>query len=65
MIRHASHERKSDVPESIHAYFDFHDELTVQDQLAFKGACLVVPAALRKEMMAAVHASRNVLPRPC
>ena len=39
------------------SYFDFRDELTVQDQLIFKGAQLVVPAAMRKEMMALAHAS--------
>ena len=50
-------ESKSDVPECVHPYFDFRDELTIQDQLVFKGAQLVVPAALRKEMMAVVHAS--------
>ena len=48
--------RKSDVPECIHPYFDFRDELTVQDQLVFKGAQLLVPAAMRK-MMAVAHAS--------
>ena len=56
-IRRGWPQSKSDVPESIHAYFDFRDELTIQDQLVFKGDCIVVPAALRKEMMAAIHAS--------
>ena len=36
-------ESKSDMPESIHAYFDFRDELTVQDQLvqrrSLSGSC--------------------------
>ena len=50
-------ENKSDVPECIHPYFDFRDELTIQGQLVFKGAQLVVPAAMRKEMMAVAHAS--------
>ena len=36
-------ETKSEVPEFLHAYYDFHDELTVQDQLVFKGPRLVVP----------------------
>lgn len=48
---------KSDVPECVHPYFDFRDELAVQDQLVFKGSQLVVPAAMRKEMMAVAHAS--------
>ena len=50
-------ESKSDVPECVLPYFDFRDELTVQDQLVFKGAQLVVPAAMRKDMMAVAHAS--------
>ncbi len=48
-------ETKSEVPESIHAYYDIRDELTVQDSLIFKGQRLVIPVALRKEMMELVH----------
>ena len=50
-------ECKSEVPECVLPYFDFRDELTVQDQLVFKGAQLVVPAAMRKDMMAVAHVS--------
>ena len=46
---------KSDVPECVHTYFDFRDELTVQEQLVFKGDRLVIPTSLRKEMTALVH----------
>ena len=46
---------KSEVTETLHPYYDFRDELTTQDQLVFKGPLVVVPAALRKEMMAACH----------
>ena len=38
-------------------YFDIRDELVVQGMIVFKGHQLVVPAALRKEMMAATHNS--------
>jgi len=48
-------ECKAGVTEALHAYYDFRDELTVEDQLVFKGPVVVVPAALRKEMMAACH----------
>ena len=48
---------KSDLTESLHPYYDFRDELTYQDQLVFKGSTVVVPAALRKEMMAICHAT--------
>ena len=50
-------EWKSEVPECVLPYFDFRDELTVQDQLVFKGAQLVVPAAMCKDMMAVAHVS--------
>ena len=44
-------------PECLYPYFDLRDELTVQGELVFKGQQLVVPAALRKELMAVTHAS--------
>lgn len=48
---------RSDLPHCLHPYYDIRDELTVQGELVFKGQQLVVPAALRKEMMAESHAS--------
>ena len=50
-------ETKSDVPDCIHAYYDFRDELTVQDQLVFKGSRVIIPATMRKEMVAIAHAT--------
>lgn len=37
--------------------FDVRDDLTVQNELVLEGQLLVVPAALRKELMAMVHRS--------
>ena len=48
---------KSDLPHCLQAYYDIRDELTVQGELVFKGQRLVVPMALRKEMIAESHAS--------
>ena len=48
---------KSRVSEALHAYYDFRDELTVQNDLVFKGSLVVVPAALQREMMEACHAT--------
>ena len=48
---------KAGLPDAAHPYFDFRDELTVQDKLVFKGPLVVVPAALRTEMMAKCHAT--------
>ena len=50
-------ENKSEIAEFLHAYYDFRDELTIQDGLVFRGSRLVVPVPLRKEMMAAAHAT--------
>ena len=45
-IREGWPESRSDLPEPLYPYFDFRDLLTVQNDLAFKGQCLVVPASL-------------------
>ena len=57
IIWHGWPDSKSEVPDILHAYFDFRDELTAQEQLIFKGPAVVIPAALRKEMMAACHST--------
>ena len=48
---------KMEVPESVHTYLDIRDELTTQDDMIFKGQQVVVPVALRREMIRACHAS--------
>ena len=45
------------VPEYLYPYFDIKDELTIEDELVFKGHQLVVPASLRWEIKAVTHAS--------
>lgn len=49
--------KRSDVPQCLYPYFDIQEELMVQGELVFKGQQLVVPAALRKELMAVTHRS--------
>lgn len=49
--------KRADVHQSLYSYYDIRDELTVQGDLVFKGQQLVVPAAMRKELMAVTHAS--------
>ena len=50
-------EHKAEVPDAARPYFDFRHQMTVQDQLIFKGPVVVIPAALRSEMMAKCHAT--------
>ena len=48
---------RANVAQCLYPYFDIQDELTLQGKLVFKGQQLVVPVSLRKELMAATHAS--------
>ena len=50
-------ETKAEVPECVLPYYDSRDELTVQGNLIFKGQLLVVPAAVRTELMSVAHAN--------
>ena len=50
-------EKRSDLPESLYPYYDMRDLLTAQNELVFKEERLVVPASLRKELVATVHSS--------
>ena len=57
VIQHGWPDLKSDVPEAVHPYFDFRDQLIVQGDLVFRGQQLLVPACLRKELMEVTHSS--------
>ena len=48
---------RADVAQCLYPYFDIQDELTLQGKLVFKAQQLVVPVSLRKELIAATHAS--------
>ena len=48
---------KKKVPSNICVYYDYRDELIVQDQLIFKGEKLMILAAMRREMMSIAHSS--------
>ena len=48
---------KGNAPESVRPYLDMRDELTVRDELVFKGQQLIVPRALWKEFMEKTHSS--------
>ena len=48
-------ERKSHLSQSIQSYWDYREELTIHDELIFKRNKVVIPAALRNEMLKAVH----------
>ena len=57
IIRSGWPENRAQAPECVRPYFDVRGELTFQDELVFKGQQIVVPVALRKELMEQTHAT--------
>jgi hypothetical protein len=47
---------KQDVPTAVTAYFDYRDEMTVQDGIVLRGERIVIPETLRKDIKERVHA---------
>ena len=51
-------EVKTEIPPRMVSYFHFKDELTVQDDLIYRGERLVLPAAAaRKQTLTEIHAA--------
>ena len=50
-------ERKEDTPVCIREYWPIKEELTVQNGIIFKGHRVVIPKAMRPEMLLRIHAS--------
>ena len=48
---------KHSVPAMAHPYFSCKDELAVQNALVFKGDRIVIPTALRSQMIRKIHSS--------
>ena len=55
VIRQGWPPSKTRVLDAARPYFNFRDQMTVQDDLVFKGARVVIPATLRREMMNKCH----------
>ena len=47
---------KSAVPSDIAVFFDYRDELTIQDGIVLRGNRVVIPVSLRNDMKQRVHA---------
>ena len=48
---------KEEVPDSVHEYWNYKEELTVQDGVLYKGMKVIVPASMRPQMIARAHSS--------
>jgi len=52
-------EQKTDVPACVAEYYNYRDEITVQDGVLFKGNRVIIPKALRHETVVRVHSSHQ------
>ena len=57
VILHGLPDNKHNVPWCIQRYWGFRDELSVCDDIVFKGACIVIPKSVRHHMLKRIHLS--------
>ena len=57
IIRQGWPASKKEPSENVRDYFSFREELSIQNGLVFKGERLVIPASMRDNMLAKIHAS--------
>ncbi|XP_034095415.1 uncharacterized protein K02A2.6-like [Gymnodraco acuticeps] len=48
---------KEDTPLLVREYWPFRDELNVQNSVLYRGQCVVIPKALRAELLRCIHTS--------
>ena len=53
------HETKQEADPSVAEYWAFREEFSIHNGVLYKGERIIVPAALRKEVMSRVHASHQ------
>lgn len=58
-MRNGWPESKHSLPATVTPYFHIRDELVIKDGLIFRGDRVVIPKALRKEMIEDVHAAHQ------
>ena len=47
---------RSEMPSCIRAYYDYRDELTMQNGIVLRGERIIIPASVRKDIKQRVHA---------
>ena len=48
---------KEDTPLAVRDYWPFRDELNVQNGVLYRGQCIIIPKALRAELLKRIHSS--------
>lgn len=49
--------KRSDVDESARRFFNFREELSLEDDIILKGEQIVVPSSKHKEILKIIHSS--------
>ena len=57
VIVHSWPEDRSVISESLHPYWTYRDELSVQNGIIYKGTQVMVPQSMHKEMLRKIHAN--------
>ncbi|CAB4030707.1 Hypothetical predicted protein [Paramuricea clavata] len=57
IVHHGWPKNRSNLDRCLYPFYDMRDELTILEELIFKGQQLFVPASLRKELIVVIHAS--------
>lgn len=52
-------EHRRDTPICIHSYWNYRDELTVQDGVLYRGSRVIIPDAMRSSMLKKAHESHQ------
>ena len=48
---------RADIPESLRPYWNYRDELSVKNGIIYKGAQVMVPQSMQKDMLRKIHAN--------
>ena len=46
-----------EIPQVLHPYWTFHEELTIEDGLILKGTCIIIPTGKREAILRQIHDS--------
>jgi len=55
IIAQAWPERRKDCPECLHGYWNYRDELGIEDGIILKGSRIIIPQSLRAEVLEQLH----------
>ena len=48
---------KEQIPEIIQEYWNFREEITIQDGISYKGLHMIIPVSLKADMLKKLHSS--------